>query len=60
MDPDQMASCFKKKINQGSAGQGLIGPSLVTRKPVFGVSTKRDSNQSPQLQRLARKMKFRL
>ena len=28
------------------------------RKPVFGVSTKQDPNQSPQLQALARKLKF--
>ena len=28
------------------------------RKPVFGVSAKRDSNQSTQLQTLARKLKF--
>ena len=33
---------------------------LVARKPVFGVSTKRDSNQSPHLQRLARKLRFGL
>ena len=33
---------------------------LVTRKPVFGVPAKRVSNQSPQLQRLAGKLKFYL
>ena len=40
---------FQKEKNQG-ANMGLNA-----RKPVFGVSEKRDSNQSPQLQRLARK-----
>ena len=30
----------------------------VATKPVFGVPIKRDSNQSPQLQRLAKKLKF--
>ena len=33
---------------------------LVARKPVFGFTTKRVSNQSPQLQRLVRKLKFHL
>ena len=33
---------------------------LDAAKPVFGVSTKHDSNQSPHLQRLARKLKFHL
>ena len=33
---------------------------LHATKPVFRVSEKRDSNQSPQLQRLPRKLKFRL
>ena len=33
---------------------------LVARKPVFRVSEKGVSNQSPQLHRLARKMKFHL
>ena len=31
-----------------------------TTEPVFGVSKKRDSNESPKLQRPARKLKFRL
>ena len=33
---------------------------FVVRKPVFGFLTKRNSNQSPQLQRLARKLEFPL
>ena len=33
---------------------------LIVTKPVFGVLTKRVSNQSPQLQGLARKLKFYL
>ena len=31
---------------------------LDATKPVFGFPKKRDSNQSPQLQRLARKLQF--
>ena len=40
-------------------GKGKMGRDAT--KPVFGVSEKkRDSNRYPQLQRLARKLKFRL
>ena len=46
MDLDQTTSC----IIRASMQQNLSS----------GFPTKRDSNQSPQLQRLARKLKFRL
>ena len=36
----------------------ILDFGLNATKPVFGVSKKRDLNQPPQLQRLARKFKF--
>ena len=51
-----------KRVNKTqcevSINHVLMG--LVATKLVFGVSYKVASNQSPQLQRLARKLKFRL
>ena len=34
--------------------------SLVVRKPVLGVSTRSDTNQAIQLQKMARGLKFRI
>ena len=48
---------FQKMINVEAAGQGLIGPR---QNLCLGFPTKQDSNQSPQLQRLVRKLEFRL
>ena len=48
-----------KEPKNKEIGNVLTHMGLVARKPVFGFPTKRDSNQPAQLQRLARKLKFR-
>ena len=51
----------KYKIKGGGRAWSTVNQhnmSHVVTKPVFGFPTKLDSNQSPQLQRLARKLEF--
>ena len=55
------AGDFKEQISlfMTMADSICLPCSFVVRKPVFGVSDNANSNQSPQLQRLAGKLKFR-
>ena len=55
--PQRYISGKKRKRIKLTFTLKSIGPRR--DKTFFGVSDKRDSNQSPQLQRLARKLKFR-
>ena len=73
IDPDQLSKirnphCFVNRIYLGSAGQGLTKPMNYNLFIIIWASlrqnlssvfqTKRDSNQSAQLQRLIRILKF--
>ena len=58
----QLKNCdnFSSGESSRSAYANAYYLGLFTRKPVFGVSTKLDSNQPARLQRPARKLKFHL
>ena len=58
VDMGRKATKTNKQNFDGFHALGAMG--LNAMKPVFVVSDKTSANQSPQLQRLARKLKFRL